>query len=136
MKETLIKTAIYPEEVLKGPVLDFFHEDVCRQWILKRIHGGKAQCPRCHGAIEGKSEASFWADRMVKCRRCGKMFDAKTGTFIVGMHFSYSQLVLLSLLLAIGWNNRRIAALVGCSGPTVGLWRRKFEAFKKLRREP
>ena len=133
MKESYSKTVIYPEDVLKGFVLDFFDEDACRDWILKRIHQGKAQCPRCNAAIEGRPETSFWAGRVVKCKTCGKMFDAKTGTFIVGMHFAYRQLVLLSLLLAMGQNNSQIAPLVGCSGPTVGLWRRKFEALAKLR---
>ena len=134
MKEYASKTVVYPEDVLNGPVLDFFDEDACRNWILKCIHREKALCPRCNAIIEGQPEVSFWAGRVVKCKCCAKMFDAKTGTFLVGMHFNYRQLVLLSLLLAMGWNNGRIAALVGCSGPTVGLWRRKFEGLAKLRR--
>lgn len=104
-----------------GP--NFLDRDVCRQWILKRLHPAGEFCPRCGLRLSGRQATRFLQDRPVCCRECGKTFTARTGTILAGKNLSYQEIILMAWLMARGDKNSTIADIIGCNRETIRLWR-------------
>ncbi|MBA2881816.1 hypothetical protein HNR65_002147 [Desulfosalsimonas propionicica] len=108
-----------------GP--NFLDADVCRQWILRRLHPDGAFCPCCGSGLTGTALGRFWQSRTVTCRSCGRDFTARTGTILAGKNLSYQEIVLMAWLMARGDSNSEISEIIGCNRETVRLWRFQLE---------
>lgn len=106
---------------------NFLDEEVCRQWILKRLHPVGAFCPVCGFRLSGRQAARFWQDKPVCCPECGKTFTARTGTILAGKNLSYQEIILMAWLMARNYSNIEIADVIGCNRETVRLWRFQLE---------
>ena len=62
-------------------------------------------------------------DRNCCCKDCGKYFDARTGTVLAGTTLDFRQVLLLSLLLAVGVPVRQVADRLQLHESTVRDWR-------------
>ena len=107
-----------------GP--NFLDAEVCRQWILKRLHPAGAFCPCCGSSLAGRQATRFWQDRPVCCTECGKTFTARTGTILAGKNLTYQEIILMAYLMARGDSNTEIAEIIGCNRETIRLWRRQI----------
>jgi predicted RNA-binding Zn-ribbon protein involved in translation (DUF1610 family) len=105
----------------------YFDEDLCRSWILSRIHGVDIDCPACGSVSQGKIQHNLWLGKRVNCPACGKHFSAVTATFLSGTEFSFAEIYFLGLLLAFGRSVLEVARLLDTDPGTVRLWKRKFE---------
>lgn len=103
---------------------DFFDEDACREWVISRLHPGGAFCPGC--GLKLDNDKRFRGGKRCHCGRCGRMFTAKSGTFLEGMHLDFAQVYALALLIELGHSPAVIAPMVGVSSDTVRLWQKKF----------
>ena len=121
-----------PADVLEVFDVNFLDYDFSRMWVLKRLHPNGAYCPGCGAALPENKLQRFWSNQRISCRACGKYFTALTGTFVGCCQLDFRGLVLLSVLLALGVHDRKIAAIVGMSRDNVRLWRRKFARGEKV----
>lgn len=122
-------------DVLKCFGATFLDENICRSWITQKLHWFGEACPKCDAGVAPRLRPSFWAVKRIKCERCGVIFTALTGTFLSGTHLDYRGIILLSLLLALGVQDKEIARVVKISAESVRLWRHKFEAIEKMKAE-
>jgi hypothetical protein len=123
-----------PSDILSGTVAGFFDEEICRVWILGRLHPDGAACPACLSPIAGEASLqSFWSGDRVRCVRCGKYFTALTGTFLAGGHLGYTQVILIGILIGSLADDSAIASIMSMSTEGVRLWRRRFELSQLIR---
>lgn len=118
-----------PAQVAAGFGARFMSEENCRAWVLKKLHPGGCFCPHCKTALAGASVKRFWQNESARCYSCGKQFTAKTGTILSGKNLSFSEIILMSFLIAYGAGNNEISKALNCTRETVRLWRRNFEAW-------
>ena len=112
----------------------FLDQEVCRWWILKKIHGdGAITCPECYAPLTDIALRRFWEGCRICCRACGKYFTALTGTFLGGCHMDYREIYTLALFLHHNIPAREIARILQISSETVRLWEIKFEALKRVK---
>lgn len=105
---------------------NFLDEEVCRQWVLKRLHGDRPRCPECGHMIECQRLPRFWANGRMECQSCGRWFDALSGTPLMNCHFRFSEFVLICMGFHWGFSNTEIARYLGLHSETVRLWRAKW----------
>lgn len=110
---------------------NFFDRDVCRQWVINRLHASGTNCPECGAAIPEKFHDRFWSGERIKCG-CGKFFTALTGTFLSGCSLDFREVILLAVLLYLGVGNKQIAEFLKMTPESIRLWRQKFEAFDAI----
>jgi len=97
---------------------------------LKAIHGSDGiDCPECHASLTGVALQRFWEGKRIRCCACGKFFTALTGTFLSGCHMSFSQFILLAVLLQFNVHHRAIATILRISTETVRLSERSIYEF-------
>lgn len=111
----------------------FFDHNVCRQWILNRLHPSGAHCPMCAAAVPEKFHKRFWSGERMRCQ-CGKFFTALTGTFLSGCSLDFREVILLAVLLCLGIDNRKIAGFLKMTPESIRIWRQKFSAFETIER--
>ena len=123
-----------PKDALSEFDAGFLYEESCRAWVLYKLHGIKMNCPGCRTELPYNKTRSFWDCRRIKCDRCGKYFTALTDTFLSGAHFNFREIVLLSLLIALGVADKQIAAILKISTENVRLWRHRFESIAQAQK--
>lgn len=117
-----------PGDVGKMFVANFLHEASCRDWIIGQLHPDGPRCPRCSGMIVNKeSLRSYRLGCRVRCRWCGKYFTVLTGTFLSGCHLSFSQVILMAILIDAGAADSQISRLMGMSRDGIRRWRLRFK---------
>jgi transposase-like protein len=119
-----------PADIVGSFDADFLAEDSCRTWIMKKLYQDQELCPGCGIKIPENLLQNFWENKRIRCDRCGKYFTALTDTFLSGCHFDFREIVLLAFLLALGIEDKRIAATLKVSDESVRLWRLKFKALE------
>lgn len=126
------KTGFFvPRDVLRAFGANFFDEYTCRHWVLHKIHGDRAFCPSCGTEITGDmAKGRFYSGGRLRCCVCGKHFTALTGTFLNGTHMGFKDLILLSVLLGLDLEVKKIADFLGRNPETVRLWKHKFDALE------
>lgn len=115
-----------PSDVLRVFNAEFLDEGKCRVWIMWLLHRDETVCPGCRSPIADQLLQSFWRCKRIHCDSCGKYFTALTGTFLSGCHFSFREVVLLVWLLALGVQDKQIAATLRISVESIRLWKLKF----------
>lgn len=129
-QEVTIKTKHFkPSEALNECNADFFSEDRCREWILKKLHPEGAYCPFCRNKITDETTLkNFWTLKRCVCKNCNKWFSATYNTIIHGSHLTMAQAFALAVFLALGIDNKQIAKIIGIHPESVRIWRSKFNA--------
>jgi transposase-like protein len=129
-----------PVDVLAAFNADFLDEKWCKAWVMERLHGDQPWmgydppfCPGCHLPVSDRMMQSFWECKRIRCGGCEKYFTALTGTFLSGCHFTFQQIVLLALLLALGIADKQIASTLNISSENVRLWRHRFDAIARAK---
>jgi transposase-like protein len=118
-----------PQALLEEFNADFLDLEKCRSWILAKVHPSGARCPDCESSITDPVRLRrFWTLERLRCPSCAKMFTALTGTFLTGSHMDPREIVLLTILLAVGMSNATIARILNNSPETIRLWNRKFRS--------
>lgn len=116
-----------PADVLVDFDADFLVENICRYWVLKRLHPAQLVCPGCGFNIPDNLLRSFWDNKRIKCGVCGKYFTALTDTFLSGCHFDFREIILLAILLSLEVPDKQIATTLKISAENVRLWRHRYE---------
>ena len=133
LEVSVIQPGVFtPADVLQVFNAAFLDYEFSRIWILKRLHPAGAFCPRCGEVVPDHKLQRFWSAGRLSCRTCGKFFTALTGTFIAGCQLDFRNLMLLSVLIALGVGDKQISTIVGMCPDNVRLWRYKFDSFRRL----
>jgi transposase-like protein len=98
------------------PIQDLMYEDAGYQSLLNLDHPAGLGCPRCH-AVEGFYTHRYFRAPVLdyRCARCGRVFNAWTGTVFQGTQWRPSQVVLILRGFAQGTSTARLARELGCS---------------------
>lgn len=113
-----------PARLLQGMVPALLDHAACLGWLLQEIHGGRAACPECGRDLDSdRQAAAFRAGKRVCCKQCGRWFDYRTGTILSATTLSPREVILLSMLLAVGIPVREVAERLELHEGTVRDWR-------------
>jgi hypothetical protein len=114
---------------------EFLSENHCRTWVLRQLHPATTRCPNCGEPFSDvRRLARFWNMDRLQCAYCGRFFTALTGTLLSGTHLTFSQIVLLCLLIETGLTAPRIAKIIGEDPETVRLWKFRFSHIEATNR--
>jgi len=117
------KTRLSPGDIVRVFNAGFLDEDACRQQVLSGLHPEGALCPRCRAPLSERRTVAFWAGRRVKCGHCRKEFTGLTGTFLIGCHWNFTQIFLLTVLIGLDLPDPKIASVLDCRVETVKKWK-------------
>jgi transposase-like protein len=97
------------------PVIDLMDEAACYRFLLGLLHPGGLGCPRC-GRADGLGVQARHRDPVLdyRCRHCGRVFNAYTGTALERTRRPPAQWVLILRGVAQGTPTARLAREVGC----------------------
>jgi transposase-like protein len=97
------------------PITDLMDERACYEWLVGLLHPGGLACPRCRGT-DAYVQRSFREPVLdYRCKGCGKVYNAFTGTEWHKTHFRPSQIVLILRGFAQGRSTAGLARELGCS---------------------
>jgi transposase-like protein len=113
-------------DVIEAFCPEFFNEDHCRHWFIKKLHPEKIHCPYCEAPARDDQEGYLLQGKKSLCRSCRKPFTAFTQTRLSGVHCRYSELVMMILLVSAGWSVQKIADKLGRNDGTIRHWRDRF----------
>lgn len=105
-------------------------EDACRAWILQRLHPNGRHCPKCGEILI--NTRNFWAGLKCCCKACNFQFRPLSGSLFEGTHFSYRDIFLMAVLIALGINAPRIANILDIGSDTARLWIKRFKVMEDL----
>jgi transposase len=111
------------------PIQDLMNEDACYQFLLDLYHPAGLRCPRCHAA-EGLYTHRRFREPVLdyRCPRCGRVFNAWTGTVFQGTQWRPSQIVLILRGFAQGVPTAQLARELGCSRRHLLTLRHRLQA--------
>lgn len=119
--------ASIPARLLRGMVPALLDHDACLQWLLREIHGDRCACPECGRDLDSERQAAaFRSEKRVCCKHCGRWFDYRTGTILSATTLSPREVILLSMLLAVGTPVREVAERLDLHETTVRDWRERL----------
>jgi transposase-like protein len=97
------------------PITALMDERACYEWLVRLLHPGGLACPRCGGT-------DAWVHRVhrdpvldYRCKACGAVYNAFTGTDWHKTHFRPSQIALILRGFAQGRSTAGLARELGCS---------------------
>jgi transposase-like protein len=92
------------------PIQDLMNEEACSQFLLDLFHPAGLHCPRCQAA-EGFSTHRYSREPVLdhRCSRCGRVFNAWTGTPFQGTPWRPSPIVLILRGFAQGTSTAQLA---------------------------
>jgi len=122
-----------PADIFSAINADFLGERQCRQFVLESLHSDRAKCPECGSDIAPNLVQSFWEVRRIECGKCGKWFNALTGTFLSGCHFNFQEIVLFAMLISFEVPDKEIARIMRISFESIRLWKLKFKELEKIK---
>jgi transposase-like protein len=112
---------------------DALDADWCRSWVLQHIHGSLAGCPHCDQVIgDERRQETFWRRGRLRCNKCGRYFDAHTGTILAGTSLDYREIYLLAFLLGAGLPVREVSKRLGINESTVRDWRDRLTHGQRM----
>ena len=92
------------------PVVDLLDQRACYEALLRWLHPGGLACPRCD-ARDGLNVHRRDRDPVTthRCKACGRVFNAFTGTVLDGTHRRPADLVMILRGVAQGVSTARLA---------------------------
>ena len=115
------------------PIADLMDEAACYAWLLSSLHPGGLACPTCRSADGSDAGRRVYrANRApvldYKCRACGRVFNAFTGTAFAGTHRRPSRLVLFLRGVSRGEPTAALSRELGASRPHLHELRQRLQA--------
>jgi transposase-like protein len=97
------------------PLLDLMDESACYDFLVELLHPQGLACPGC-GRIRGQAVHRCHREPVLdfRCTRCGRVYNAWTGTALQGTQKTPGQLVLLLRGIAQGVPTAQLARELGC----------------------
>ena len=97
------------------PIADLMDDRACYDWLVALLHPGGLACPRCHGTDAFVHR--YYRDPVLdyRCKACGRVYNAFTGTDWQGTRFRPSQIALILRGFAQGRSTAGLARELGCS---------------------
>jgi transposase-like protein len=97
------------------PILDLMDADACYRFLVTTLHPGGLRCPRCRRAddhpVHDRHRPPVFDYR---CRGCGAVFNAYTGTPLQQTHRTPAQVVLILRGIWQAAPTARLARELGC----------------------
>lgn len=115
------------------PILDLMNPDACYQFLVDSLHPDGLRCPGCR-----RADALSVHDRHrppvfdYRCRHCGAVFNAYTGTPLQKTHRSPAQLVLILRGIWQGTPTARLARELGCDRKHLLELRHKLQGLAAI----
>ena len=116
------------------PIAHLMDQAACYNQLLEWLHPGGLNCPRC-------GSADAWVHRYFRepvldyrCKGCGKVFNAFTGTALQKTRRRPSELILIFRGIAAGVTTARLARELKCSRPHLLQLRHRLQANALARR--
>ena len=97
------------------PIDDLMDEDACYRWLIDLLHPGGLCCPRCGGTDAFVHRYTREPLLDYRCKGCGAVYNAFTGTDGHKTHFRPGQVVLILRGFAQGRSTAGLARELGCS---------------------
>lgn len=112
------------------PIADLMDEQACYDRLVVVLHPHGLACPRCRAAGGGLRVHRRHRGPVLgyRCRRCGKAFNAFTGTPLSGTPKPPSRILLFLRGVAKGESTARLARELGCSRPHLLALRHRLQA--------
>jgi transposase len=112
------------------PIQSFMDEDACYKFLLDLLHPEGLSCPRCRARDEFIIHRYYREPVLdYRCRACGRVFNAWTGTVFQGTHYRPSMLVLLIRGFAQGVSTAQLARELGCSRRNLLKLRHEYQSM-------
>jgi transposase-like protein len=112
------------------PILELMDNDACYQFLVDTLHPDGLHCPGCR-----RDDALSVHDRHrppvldYRCRHCGAVFNAYTGTPLQKTHRSPVQLVLILRGICQGTPTAQLARELGCDRKHLLTLRHRLQAL-------
>jgi hypothetical protein len=113
------------------PLTDLLDEDACYRRLVGWLHPGGLRCPGC-----GAPDRACWVHRRhrdplldFRCKGCGAVFNAFTGSALQGTQRSCAQVLLLVRGIAQGRPTARLARELRCDYKHLLELRHKLQAL-------
>src|SRR5215831_20449431 len=97
------------------PIDDLMDEGACYHWLLALLHPGGLRCPRCGGSDAFVRRYAREPALDYRCKDCGAISNAFTGTDWHKTHFRPGQVVLILRGFAQGRSTAGLARELECS---------------------
>lgn len=112
------------------PIIDLMDPTACYEFLVGTLHPGGLRCPTCR-----RDDALTVHDRHrppvfdYRCRHCGVVFNAYTGTPLQKTHRTPGQLVLILRGIWQGTPTAQLARELGCDRKHLLEFRHKLQAL-------
>jgi transposase-like protein len=113
------------------PITDLLDETACYERLLAWLHPGGLRCPGCRAAA-----TNCWVHRHhrgpvldYRCRACGAVFNAFTGTALRGTQRTCAEMLLILRGIAQGVPTARLARELGCDRKHLLELRHRFQGL-------
>lgn len=115
------------------PILDLMDMDACYEYVVDIFHPDGLDCPVCQRAdvlsIHDRHRAPAFDYR---CRNCGSVFNAYTGTPFQQTHRTPAQIVLLLRGISQGVPTAQLARELSCDRKQLLKVRHKIQGLAEL----
>lgn len=112
------------------PITDLMDPDACYQFLVRTLHPDGLRCPRCDRAGEHPVHDRHRPPVLdYRCRGCGAVFNAYTGTPLQQTHRSPTQLVLILRGIWQAAPTARLARELGCDRKHLLALRHKLQGL-------
>lgn len=106
-------------------------EEVATKRILGKLYPDGPKCASCGAAITGhRALKTFNRGERTYCTACETKFSPRSGTILDGSHLTYAQAEVIFVLISLGVDHQRIAAMAGVHEDTVKAWHSKIKFWE------
>lgn len=112
------------------PVADLMDADKCYAFLVGLLHPHGLCCPVCHASVqESRVHRRDRSPLLIYRCRCGCLFNAWSGTFLQGTHWSAITWVQVLRGFAQGVSTKHLAEELGLARPNLLRVRHKCQDF-------
>lgn len=102
-------------------------ENSATERILRQLYPDGAKCASCGQPIKNdRALKTFWRGDRTYCSGCCCKFSPRANTILDGSHLTYSQAEVIFVLISLGVDHQRIAAMASVHPDTVAAWHSKI----------
>lgn len=115
--------------MLRFPIQDLLDEEASYENLLRLLHPEGLHCPNGPALPTGQKPHEWKRAPVVnyRCRQCGKVYTAFTGTVLSGTHYDCRTIVLLLRGVTQGKSSQLLADELEIDYSTVLKWRHRFQ---------